>query len=265
MGFARSLELSCDTFYYQLGWELEDAYGAADGDSTERFQKYARAAGFGHPTGIDLPYEAAGRVPDEAWCDAVRKETDGALCRFGWLPGYTINMAIGQGDLVVTPLQMAVTYGAIANGGDVVRPHLAASFGRPDPDTGVEETIKTVEPEVVDHLGLSDADLAVIHEGLEGVVSGGEGTATAAFAGFPLDKYPLAGKTGTAQLGTTDLNDSWFVSYGPTTDPQYVIAVYLEKAGHGGESAAPIARQIWEGIFGLDNDTHVKLGVDRST
>jgi penicillin-binding protein 2 len=111
---------------------------------------------------------------------------------------------------------------------------------------------------------LDDTALGVIRQGLQEVISSPNGTAYSAFAGFPLSKYPIAGKTGTAQIGTTALNDSWFISYGPTSDPRYVIAVYVQKAGHGGESAAPIARQIWESIFGIDKNATVTLGQDQS-
>ena len=94
---------------------------------------------------------------------------------------------------------------------------------------------------------------------------GAEGTAAGAFAGFPLDQFPVAGKTGTAQIGETAYNRAWFVSYAPADDPQYVVAVYLNYAGHGGESAAPVAREIYEGIFNLDQSTgDVQLGQDAS-
>jgi penicillin-binding protein 2 len=300
MGVPESLEVSCDTFYYELGWQMETRYGprgSAGGDGTERFQKYERVAGFGRPTGIDLPYEQDGRVPDEQWCLEAKRATAGTkypLCEGGWLPGYTVNMAIGQGDLVVTPLQMAVTYAAIANGGTVWAPHVAMAVAQDRLDEGAEsadeipaahdkgkakgktkhgppehglegeEIIEPIEPEEAAKLPLDDSQLASIRTGLEGVVSSPRGTASSAFAGFPFDKFPLAGKTGTAELGTTGLNDAWFISYGPTTDPKYVIAVYLERAGHGGESAAPIARQIWEGIAGIDKKTKVSLAHDES-
>jgi penicillin-binding protein 2 len=261
MGFARSLEVSCDTFYYELGWRLEDAFGAADGDGTEKYQKYARTAGFGHPTGIDLPNEASGRVPDLQWC---KDNADIGYCPDGWVPGYTVNMAIGQGDLIVTPLQMAVTYAAIANGGTVVQPQLGWGLGRPDP-AGGEQVLRNFKGHAVAHLPLTQDELAVIQQGLKDVVSGGSGTARSAFVGFPLDRYPVAGKTGTAQLGETGLNDAWFISYAPANDPKYVIAVYLEKQKfHGGEVAAPIARQIYENIFHIDQKTQIGLGQDVS-
>ncbi len=260
MDFPRSLEVSCDTFYYALGAKLEEAFGASAGDGSERFQKYMRTAGFGHDTGIDLPNEFDGRVPDEEWCLSVQ---EAGLCTEGWLPGYTVNMSIGQGDLLVTPLQMAVTFAAIANGGAVMEPHVG-DFFMDESDDGEEKIIKDIKPEVTSRLPLDAAEIAPINDGLLDVISGAEGTAAGAFAGFPTDRFPIYGKTGTAQIGALDsgLNYAWFVSY--SEDPRYVVAVYLEKAGHGGESAAPVARQIWEGVFGIDKTTDVNLSSDSS-
>ncbi len=291
MGVPESLQVSCNTFYYELGWRLETSYGppkSAGGDGTEEFQRYERLAGFGNPTGIDLPYELGGRVPDEKWCLEAQEETENTqypLCEQGWLPGYTVNMAIGQGDLIVTPLQMAVTYAAIANGGTVWEPRVAMAVAKDELDDGTvttskqkgkagartiqgglqgEDIVTSIEAKPAGELPLDDVELAAIRQGLELVVASPGGTANPAFSGFPLDKFPVAGKTGTAQLGGTKLNDAWFISYGPSNNPKYVIAVYLEKAGHGGESAAPVARQIWEGIAGVDKKTEVSLAEDDS-
>lgn len=270
MGFPESLETSCDTFYYTLGWRLEEAFGAANGDGTERFQKYARQAGFGHETGIDLRYEADGVVPDQKWLIELCKVLDPqgedySVCDPTWKPGYSVNMSIGQGDMIVTPLQMAVTYAAIANGGNVVRPRIGWELQTPS-ETGVSETNRTFEPSVTAKLALESTEIAVIREGLQDVISGDQGTAVSAFSGFPLDRFPIAGKTGSAQIGESeaDRNDAWFVSYGPVDSPQYVIAVLVQDAGHGGTSAGPVARQIWEAIFNIDKDTDVHLGQDFS-
>lgn len=265
--FPASLEQSCNTFYYQLAWQMENAYGAALGDGSERFQRYARRAGLGHPTGIDLRYERTGLIPDRAWCEEqydATKDDRFPTCRFGWLPGYTVNMSIGQGDVLVTPLQMAVTYAAVANGGRVVVPRIGWELQTP---VGQEDrTRREFRSEIAGRLPLDDAERAVIRQGLWRVTSGRVGTARGTFAGFPLGRFPVAGKTGTAQLvsGKTDLNDAWFVSYGPKNSPDYVIAVYVEKAGHGGTSAGPIARQIWEAIAGVDRRTVVRLASDFS-
>ncbi len=264
VGFPTSLEISCDTFYYELGWRLETNFGPPEsqgGDGTERFQRYARKTGFDHETGIDLPNEAEGRVPDKKWCTEFRKQELG--CFDGWLPGFTVNMSIGQGDLIVTPLQMAVAYSAIANGGTVYRPSLGQGLGGTN-DEGELELTRPLPDKEVTRLPLDATELGVIREGLELVVQGGSGTARGAFAGFPLDEYPIAGKTGTAELGETELNDAWFVAYGPSISPEYVVAVFVERAGHGGESAGPIAREIFEGIFHLDKETNVQLSTDAS-
>jgi penicillin-binding protein 2 len=277
MGFPESLEVSCDTFYYQLGYELQTRFGVQgtqfwNKDKTdvppgrELFQRYARTAGLGNPTGIDLPYENGGVVPDQQWCHEqylITKDTQAPTCQYGWLPGYTVNMSIGQGDMRATPLQMAVTYSAIANGGTVWAPKIGMKLERQRPD-GTIKTLREFKPKAVAHLPLDTTDLGVINQGLQEVISNPNGTAYPAFQGFPLSKYPIAGKTGTAQIGTSVFNDSWFISYGPVPDPHYVIAVYVQKAGHGGESAAPIARQIWESIFGINNKPNVTLGHDLS-
>ena len=256
MGFPESLEVSCDTFYYQLGWQMEERWGAANGDGSETFQRYMRLAGFGHETGIDLPNEFDGRVPDAEWCEDNCFEEQ-------WLPGYTVNMAIGQGDLLTNPLQMAVTYAALANGGRILQPRLGMALARTD-EQGEQKILREFEPKVVRKLPLDATELGVIKQGLVDVIEGDNGTAAPAFAGFPTDRYPIAGKTGTAQIGEGDLNRAWFLSYAPADAPRYVISVYLEKAGHGGESAAPVARQIYEGLFGIDKKTDVRLGQDAS-
>ncbi|MFN2593533.1 MAG: penicillin-binding transpeptidase domain-containing protein, partial [Actinomycetota bacterium] len=291
MGFPESLEVSCDTFYYQLGYDMQHQFGVSGYEGieppgsrphtsdwgsiktlkyipsgTEKFQQYARLSGLGHTTGIDIPGETNGLVPDQRWCHdsyLATKNTQYPTCAIGWQPGFDVNMAIGQGDLLVDPLQMAVAYAAIANGGNVMQPRIAWALARPD-EAGAEHNVKEFQPRIVNHLGLDSTELGVIQQGLQLVVSGGSGTATSAFAGFPLDQYPIAGKTGTAQIGNTGLNDAWFISYAPASDPQYVIAVYIEKAGHGGESAAPVARQIYESLFGVDKKITAGSGHDVS-
>ena len=273
IGFQKSLEVSCDTFYYELGWQLEKTFGMTwNGNKTERFQNYARLTGLGHDTGIDLPNELPGRIPDMEWCEEIWKATkDDDIPTCGtkegpvWLPGYTINMAIGQGDVLTTPLQMAVATSAIANGGTVWEPQVAMQLARPD-ENDIEQPIRTFDPKPAAQLPLDPLELSVIQQGMIDVTAGGSGTARDAFAGFPLTNVPVAGKTGTAELTSEEsqLQDAWFVSYAPADDPKYVVVVYLEKSGHGGESAAPVAREIYEGLFGIDNSFDINLGQDSS-
>jgi penicillin-binding protein 2 len=253
LGFVEALEVSCNTFFYQLGWRMEDRFGPLNGDGTLMFQRFARSIGMGHVTGIDLPYESPGVVPDPKTC-RERK-----TCPDGWLPGYSINMAVGQGDLLATPLQMAVAFGALANGGNVLEPQIAKEVVRTGVDGG-EEVVKEFPPNIKTTINLEPEEYAVIRQGLQEVTGGGLGTANDAFVGFPVS---VAGKTGTAQVGEAilDVSHSWFVSYAPAEDPQYVVAVYVEKGGIGGEVAAPIAREIYEGIFlEGDRDASVSIG-----
>ena len=296
-----SLEISCNTFYYELGWQMESRWGESfeNADGSERFQKYQRNAGFGDPTGVDLPYEQGGVVPDMDWC---KDNEDIGFCPDGWLPGYTVNMSIGQGDLKVTPLQMATSYAALVNGGNVWEPRMGYEVRRPpvQEQDDLEETqttqttqetdddlpsgprvservnreesklIRDIKARRASKLPLDETEMSVLRQGLEDVVMGASGTAAGVFSGFPLAQFPLAGKTGTAQRGDTGVNDSWFVTYGPADDPGYVIAVYVEEAGGGGATSAPIARQIWEGIAalegvqGIDTSTEVTIGTDNS-
>jgi penicillin-binding protein 2 len=329
--YARSLEISCDTFYYELGWRMEDRWGAGNGDGSERFQKALRRLGFDNPTGIDLPNETGGVIPDQKWLNDYCKAVDGAAGCTDWFPGYSVNMSIGQFSLTVTPLQMALNYAAVINGGKMLEPSVASYFGRPRHElTTIEEELPSVAPlasvsptgsptpspspsgelsptptpvltpspspspspsgfstdltgsearaslddekvvsrvktKVVGRLPVGPEVLEELRQGLEDVVTGDEGTAGSAFTGFPLDRIQIAGKTGTAEIGETGKNRAWFISYAPAEDPQYVIAVYMNEAGHGGESAAPIAREIYEAIFGIDNATgDVSLGQDAS-
>ena len=250
MGFIKALEISCNTFFFNLGWRLEAKWGI-NADGQFQFQRFTRMMGFGRETGIQLPYEEEGLVPDPRMCDLPTYCPEDE-----YLPGYTVNMAVGQGDLLTTPLQMAMGYAAIANGGTVYTPQIVKAITRTDV-AGGEEIVREIEPEIQSTLPLDMGEIEVVRAGLVEVVNGGAGTANDAFVG--LGAAQVAGKTGTAQVGETGSNHSWFISYAPYTDPRYVVAVYVEKAGYGGETAAPIAREIYEGIFLNDNNTSVSI------
>ncbi|MGI8426173.1 MAG: penicillin-binding protein 2 [Actinomycetota bacterium] len=238
----QSLIDSCDTVFYDWGAEFYRRFRKGAG---ERLQDYARAFGFGRTTGIEIPFETTGRVPDEGWLKEQNREHPRLFPYSTWLPGYTINMSIGQGDVLTTPLQTANSYAAIANGGPIFQPHVGLRV------MDGKRVARKIEPKLIRNLQLSPQNLSAIRQGLLGVTS--DGTAKGAFAGFPLAQVPIAAKTGTAQLQQIPPKQpyAWFVAYAPANGPKYVVAVMLEEGGHGGETAAPIARRIIEGLFNL--------------
>ncbi len=234
LGMTQSIVQSCDTYFYNLG----QAFYEKGGKTGTPLQDYVEKFGFGALTGIDLPSEAAGRVPTPAW----KKDWNANYPELQqWVPGDTVNMAIGQGDMLVTPLQLAVAYSAIANGGVAMKPHILQSLANNEGKTVYTYTPKKahVEPTV------SATSLATVHEALIGVTTGDRGTARGAFRSYePL----VAGKTGTAQvLGKDDYG--WFVGYAPANDPQYCVAILIEQSGESSVTT-PAARQIFEALFG---------------
>jgi penicillin-binding protein 2 len=230
MSFRDGVVESCDTVFYEIGYEF---YKQGD----EKLQSFSREFGFGQSTGIDLPGELDGRVPDAEW-KADFNENYPEYRK--WLPGDTVNMAIGQGDLLVSPLQLAAAYGGIANEGKVMRPHILKEV-----NDAKGEPVRVFEPEVAFTPEVSAANLAVMDRALRDVTA--EGTGADAFRGFDVD---VAGKTGTAEVAGKD-DYAWFAAYAPADDPQYAVAVVIEQGGHGGAIAAPAAREILSGLFGL--------------
>lgn len=219
---------SCDTYFYNVGYRFYKA-------NNEGIQRWGREMGLGKQTGIDLPGETIGRVPDLEWKRSFG-ETDVDKT---WLPGDSVNLAIGQGDMLATPLQMATVYSIIANGGRSVKPHVGLWVE--DKVTG--GMVAGLQPEEGVQLPISAENLKPIQEGLAGATGPGA-TVGDTFVGFPV---PVAGKTGTAQVaGKTDYG--WYVAYAPAADPQVVVVVLLEQGG-GGSVAAPTARKILEAYF----------------
>jgi penicillin-binding protein 2 len=236
LSIVNAIKHSCDIFFYEVGLGLY----IKDSNEGELLQEYARLFGLGSETGIDLPSEDEGIVPDKAW---KKEQFKGQIGMDIWFPGDTVNMAIGQGDLLVTPLQLALAYSVIANGGIKYTPHLAMQAKDSHGDIAVDYT----DPEFSD-LELKPDYVEMIEEGLELVTK--SGTAAYRFVGFPLSEIPIAGKTGTAEVyGKQDF--AWFASYAPIGDPEYVVVVMLEQAGGGSSSAAPIARQIYDYLYDM--------------
>jgi penicillin-binding protein 2 len=256
----RSLEQSCDVYYYNLGATFaraEASQEAAGQKAAEEMQATARSLGFGSPPQLDLPYASDGTVPTRDWRKRYWEQNKGIyckgtsklykeLCRDGWQwqGGEDLNIAIGQGALLVSPLQLAVGYAAIANGGTVYQPHVARAVT--DPASG--KAVRTVQPKVTQVARIPSGDFAAVAKGLATVPS--SGTAAGAFSGFPLDRFAVAGKTGTADL-PPKAPFAWFASFAPLEKPRYVVVAMVEQGGHGGQTAAPVARELYEKLFGL--------------
>lgn len=221
---------SCDTYFYNVGYRFYQADNLG-------MQKWARQMGLERETGIDIPGEATGRIPDPEWKRAAGVTEEDQM----WMPGDSVNLSIGQGDLLATPMQMAALYSGIANGGSSVTPHLGLWV---EDETGKQ--IADLRPQPGASMGIDPVNLKAIQDGLAAATGPGA-TVGDTFVGFPV---PVAGKTGTAQVaGKTDY--AWFIAYAPANDPQVVVAVLIEQGGGGGSVAAPTAKMVLDGWFRL--------------
>lgn len=236
-----ALEVSSDTFFYELadrsyrrqGWPL---------------QEWSRRFGFGRPTGVDLTEgESSGLVPDLAYkrqtCD---RKVDPINC--SWRPGDSVNMSIGQGNVLVTPIQMATAYAAIANGGTLVTPTL----GRAVVDADGRVLRDLVGARARRDVGISKDNLEIIRSGLDRAANGNGGTATPVFGALPR-QFRVAGKTGTAE-NPSGVDHAWWVGYAPADNPRIVVAVIVERGGQGANSAAPVACQAIGAYLGFAAD-----------
>jgi penicillin-binding protein 2 len=240
-----ALTLSDDYYFYTLGDEFYNdskQYGATP------IQDVADQYGLDEVTGIDLPDEALGRVDSQAERQLLHKEAPVAFPTTTWYAGDNIEMAFGQGQTVVTPLELANAYATFANGGTRYQPEVGAALIDPNND----KVVKKIAPRVTGHVSMSPGVYDPILEGLKGVVE--TGTAAAAFqqyAHFSLSQYQIAGKTGTADhcagqcnLGIDEPN-AWFVAFGPEPNPQYVVLVVVGDGGYGAQAAAPAVMNIF--------------------
>lgn len=260
---AQSLVESCDTVYYNFArtwWLRERAQARADRHVYEVMQDWSRRFGLGSITGVDLPQEDDGRIPDRSFyrddCYARPAEyraryRDGAAMKITDLcertdllrGGDAVNMAIGQGEILATPLQMASVYAAIANGGKVLVPHLAARVARPD--GSLVRAIGTQVRQVVK--GASAGTFGYVQTALRNVPI--EGTAKFPFRGWPFARVPVAAKTGSSEIAGKQPY-SWFASYAPANAPRYVVVAIVEEGGSGAQVAGPIVRRIMDSLFG---------------
>ena len=241
ISIAHALVVSCDTVFYQMGYD--NYLNWSHHGHVDRLQNNLRTFNFGRPTGIDLPSENGGVIPDPAYKEKHYEDSPDQYAHL-WLPGDDINMSIGQGDVALTPLQLATAYSALANGGTVYRPHVLEKI-----DDADGKPVLTRRPQVDGHLPFSRKQMDYVRGALTGVVQG-DGTAVGAFRTFPLNRIPVAGKTGTAEVSPFQPY-SWFAAMAPANDPRYVVVSLVEQGGHGSQSAAPVVRRILDGLFGL--------------
>ena len=236
----RAITVSSDVYFYTIGGDLyfKQRHQQPNGDA---LQQTARAFGFGESTGVALPNEATGRVPDAAWKQKIHEQDPKSFPYPDWLPGDNIQSAIGQGDLLVTPMQLATAYATFANGGTRFSPRLADAVY--DVHGHKVRDLPAIE---LGHVDIPDRDTLLA--GFTGVVENSKGTAAGAFAGLPAGL--AAGKTGTAQVAGKQ-NTSWFVGMTPAADPKYVVLAVVEEGGYGAQTAAPIVRSIIEQLNGL--------------
>lgn len=218
-----AIEQSCDVYFYQLAEKI----------GVENLAKYARQCGFGVPTGIDLPEESSGLVPDSNWYNS-------RYGRRNWTRNVVVNLGIGQGEILATPLQVACFYGALANGGVAMQPYVLQSL-----------TMQSGErlphrPKVAYRLPFSAETIGHLQRGLRDVIGNPHGTAH----GIDYKELEISGKTGTAQ-NPHGREHSWFVGYAPAARPEIVVAALVENAGHGSEVAAPLCGEVMRQYFGL--------------
>jgi penicillin-binding protein 2 len=224
LALRQALTVSSDVFFYQLGQYMNE--------KGMPLQKWGHRLGIGRRTGIDLPAEEPGRLPTPRWRDRWYKQ---GLTDRPWSVGDNINLSVGQGDLLSNPLQMAVAYAAIANGGRVLRPRLGLRI-----EDASGRALQQLDAPTARRLKISKTNRDAILEGLYGAANEPGGTSTPVFEGFPI---PIAGKTGTAEhVGKAD--QSWYVALAPYPNPKYVVAVTDEAGGFGADTAAPMARRI---------------------
>jgi penicillin-binding protein 2 len=271
ISLARALEVSCNTVFYGLSYDMWLKAGGLKGKNHPMVDM-ARAYGLGSPTGIDIPGEVPGRIVDQSvrraeweknkdtWC---RQSTDPKLsaqerlvyhenCLDGWQfrAGDAVNFAIGQGETLVTPLQMARVYAAIANGGTLWEPTIGKAVISPD-----GRVVREIQPKVSNKLPIDAATISYLQNALKGVSV--NGTAARVFAGWPMDKLPIGSKTGTGSVQNKQ-STSWFATFGgPVDGPQYAVVMMVSQGGTGSGTSGPSVRKIYDALFGVDDKGNI--------
>jgi penicillin-binding protein 2 len=241
LNFYRGVAMSSDVYFYYLAGGYTDPNTGKEvfqGLGATRLSQWARKFGLGTPTGIDLPGESEGNIPDPDWKERTFGEP--------WTIGDTYNMGIGQGYVTATPVQMAMVTAAIANGGDVLVPHVVHALTGPDGNV-----VLPTQRKVKSNLNVDPRNIDILREGMREAVDGGT-AATAA-----IKNVQLAGKTGTAEFGERHPDGSydehgWFSGFGPFNNPEIAVTVFLDR-GNGALNAAPVASKIFDYYFNRRN------------
>ena len=240
----KAMTVSSDVYFYSIGADFWAARGRL-GD--EAMQEVVRGYGLDQETGIPLPSEQDGRIPSPTQRKAAHEANPVAFPYGDWFTGDNVNMSIGQGDVAATPLQLVNGYATFANGGTRYAPNIALKVTRSgDPDS----VKRSFEPRINGRIDMDPAHRQAMLDGLVGVTTREGGTARATFDGFPNDTWPVAGKTGTAQVNDK-ADTALFSAFGPAHDPQYAVTIVLEESGFGGTAAAPVARALFDVFAGV--------------
>ena len=250
-----AFERSCNIYFWQIALRIWNDFKETDREGV--IQKWARAVGMGERTGIDLPYEAQGIVPDRDLFDEWLVEQEWRVRPEGWLGGDLMQTAVGQGAVLSTPLQLATAYATLVNGGTFWQPRVVQrSFDAEG------ELIEEYDPVAVRDISISPATIRSLLDDMRRVTTAG--TAASAFSAMGADAFRVGGKTGTAQMGQECEgvgearickerdNTAWFAGVAPIDNPQYVVVVVVEEGGSGGRVAAPVARHIMQYLLGLE-------------
>ncbi len=226
----QALAHSCNVYFYQMGLRL----GNPANEGPNYLASVAHHFGLGQDTGIDLPVDGAGIIPDTEWRKRVNKSRPDLAI---WQPGNTLNMSIGQGDVLATPLQMALMTSAVANGGTLYKPRIMRKI------VAVNGKVLEVSKPEGHSVGISARNLAIVRNGMRSVVTMGTGRRA------NLPQVKVAGKTGSAEDDRHALPHSWWICFAPFDKPTIAIACLIENSGHGSENALPVAKAILEAAF----------------
>jgi len=259
MTLPEALAESCDTYFDEIG----DRFYQRGPDGRMREQQWASRFGFGKPTGLDIGGEASGLVPTPAW----RKATFHTDWDRAWNPGDSIQLAIGQKDVLVTPLQLAVFYSMLANGGNVVTPYLVSDVEQPGGKGSPRVVLRRFAPTPPRPSGVDPAALAAVRDGLYLGTHSAAGTSSGVFGSYSV---PISGKTGTAEkvvplpgYPADHVEDqSWWCGWGPSQNAKLVVCALIENGGHGSSAAAPAALRVFEQYFHVKAPQSVLKSVD---